>query len=960
MSRSIGWFVNIHDFGSSPALSRTGAEADVDASNGPFYLGVLGGTIDGTDTIEWHVNWEPVDPADDGKPPFIFDTGNGVGFLAAFIAPFPHGTATVTALVNGEGAIGTLTMVYSAGASYGSVAWSATGVAIALQPTWRDPVDSSDGSLNIDNSGRFRLVPVDTTIYYGGLLGSYSGTVEWIPYWTPITPTDESGTLRQAPTITQVTASTIQVTFPTGFLIDDGTLIIAVEVNGAFQSKALRAVFTSGPTTGYPDDTYGAAAWDVIPWEGGEHPSIAAPISSYPAWLPEPWVATVKATERRVLSDVKGLRYTRDIQRERYSTQQLQFVFYAHEDVRDFYNWVHTTLVGGTAWFVADWPFPRAGGPNWVRKFTAIPQYPKYEGLGVWTVSCMSEVRGAGPVPDLDTSTEPPLPSPPPPPGGGTPSPPPPGGTPPPSPPPPAPEPPPPAEGAWGGMEMLQEAIEYTKTVNPTIISSIAPDNTVTGLSRAPDFWVDTTQATNRDGKADVFDGVHGPLNRMPTSLTGPAKKYAVLTGSNIAVNFSSQNQAVAINASGQSFIVGWSRTHRQEVGPTTPGYQAIVDKIWNEGVFWDSDYLNDFFYKISGSNPVATSGTSGAAFSGPAAAVIRNAWVDGCVMVANVVSTAWVLEDIFMTNGGRPSAGNGVVTASIAGTTMTVTGVTSGAVKLGQFIKGGGIADDRIYVSKYLSGSGGTGTYQISNALSVPSSSLRLSSIGSGWFLRHEAHSVAGCRVVRCAAHPTAIGEDFFHMQPGVGPGPHDAYVSDCVVIHNAVRHTDESQHCDVWQTADAPGASHWRRCLIQHKINDSVVLGNYQGTGRSSPVGACFMHPSQGTSGLSTAPIIEHCVVTSNSNFTNVSVKFSGHYSRMNNVWYAIRNNKFVDISGRNSYVTCIHDAFADRIYNDSGNFLRYSNPHFTPSSANDNNHDSWKSGYANANLRSGWTFS
>jgi hypothetical protein len=57
---------------------------------------------------------------------------------------------------------------------------------------------------------------------------------------------------------------------------------------------------------------------------------------------------------------------------------------------------------------------------------------------------------------------------------------------------------------------------------------------------------------------------------------------------------------------------------------------------------------------------------------------------------------------------------GNGVVTGTIAGTTLTVTAVTSGFINIGSVINGTGITADRIYVSALGTGTGGVGTYTI------------------------------------------------------------------------------------------------------------------------------------------------------------------------------------------------------------------------------------------------------
>ena len=57
--------------------------------------------------------------------------------------------------------------------------------------------------------------------------------------------------------------------------------------------------------------------------------------------------------------------------------------------------------------------------------------------------------------------------------------------------------------------------------------------------------------------------------------------------------------------------------------------------------------------------------------------------------------------------------------TATVAGTTMTVSAVASGTIYLGQTIQGAGVTAGTI-VTAYGTGSGGTGTYTISNSLTI------------------------------------------------------------------------------------------------------------------------------------------------------------------------------------------------------------------------------------------------
>lgn len=66
------------------------------------------------------------------------------------------------------------------------------------------------------------------------------------------------------------------------------------------------------------------------------------------------------------------------------------------------------------------------------------------------------------------------------------------------------------------------------------------------------------------------------------------------------------------------------------------------------------------------------------------------------------------------------------VVTASISGTTMTVSGVTSGTLYVGQTVQGTGVTSGTI-ITAFVSGTGGTGTYTVNKSQTVSSSTLYL-----------------------------------------------------------------------------------------------------------------------------------------------------------------------------------------------------------------------------------------
>lgn len=65
-----------------------------------------------------------------------------------------------------------------------------------------------------------------------------------------------------------------------------------------------------------------------------------------------------------------------------------------------------------------------------------------------------------------------------------------------------------------------------------------------------------------------------------------------------------------------------------------------------------------------------------------------------------------------------------GSVTGSISGTTLTVTAVATGNVSLGQYLSGSGITSGT-QITKFLTGAGGIGTYQVQNSQTVASTTV-------------------------------------------------------------------------------------------------------------------------------------------------------------------------------------------------------------------------------------------
>lgn len=100
-----------------------------------------------------------------------------------------------------------------------------------------------------------------------------------------------------------------------------------------------------------------------------------------------------------------------------------------------------------------------------------------------------------------------------------------------------------------------------------------------------------------------------------------------------------------------------------------------------------------------------------------------------------------------------------GVFTGSISGTTLTVSAVTSGLVCVGQHITGTGILDGTL-ITAVGTGTGGTGTYTVSNTQTVSSTTITgdhgVASVNPTWGVAQEGDGTA-----TTAATPATISLD-------------------------------------------------------------------------------------------------------------------------------------------------------------------------------------------------------
>jgi hypothetical protein len=198
----------------------------------------------------------------------------------------------------------------------------------------------------------------------------------------------------------------------------------------------------------------------------------------------------------------------------------------------------------------------------------------------------------------------------------------------------------------------------------------------------------------------------------------------------------------------------------------TAPTYwtQVYANTTWRP----DADYLqNDYVIFNDGTT---TSIKRAVKPSGPATAGAQD---------PSTTTGYWM--DVAVAGANRTSWSHAVVTGSIAGTTMTVTAVTNGALAVGQLITGAGVAAGTT-ISALGTGSGGTGAYTLSASQTVSSTTLTgagvyaaydfLTDSGTVYFanFRHTAGSISIAGVTSLSNDQTATPVSITRTWNGVG----------------------------------------------------------------------------------------------------------------------------------------------------------------------------------------------
>lgn len=146
--------------------------------------------------------------------------------------------------------------------------------------------------------------------------------------------------------------------------------------------------------------------------------------------------------------------------------------------------------------------------------------------------------------------------------------------------------------------------------------------------------------------------------------------------------------------------------------------------------------------------------------------------------------------------------SGNAIFTGSASGTTLTVTAVTAGSLKVNSYITGIGIASNAI-ITGLGTGSGGVGTYTLSSSSTASSGLMIASNQNSCQYFLSPANTpcVADGNTVGAFSSPESTGSGLF---PVITSGCQNYYsTTDC----NVATHTGDwpmtVKKVQVWQTS-------------------------------------------------------------------------------------------------------------------------------------------------------------
>lgn len=175
--------------------------------------------------------------------------------------------------------------------------------------------------------------------------------------------------------------------------------------------------------------------------------------------------------------------------------------------------------------------------------------------------------------------------------------------------------------------------------------------------------------------------------------------------------------------------MIGQLNTATGQVGIVDNGINVyIVDDSYRYTWFISNPSSAIFTGSISGTTLTVTTVQSGTIAVGQAIfgqGLAQNTVITALGTGSGGVGTYTVSDSQTVASTSiNSTAAPAIVTGSISGTTLTVSAVTSGTLKIGQTIEGTGITDGTI-ITAFGTGSGGAGTYTVSASQTVSSTTV-------------------------------------------------------------------------------------------------------------------------------------------------------------------------------------------------------------------------------------------
>lgn len=201
------------------------------------------------------------------------------------------------------------------------------------------------------------------------------------------------------------------------------------------------------------------------------------------------------------------------------------------------------------------------------------------------------------------------------------------------------------------------------------------------------------------------------------------------------------------------------------------------------------------------------------------------------------------VMGTSIITSGTVVSTAAATYTASISGTTMTVTAVASGTVSVGQVIKGTGVTALTM-ITALGTGTGGTGTYTVSTSQTVVATAITV--VGQGFvnipsWVKRITVVLAGFSTTSTSVKGVMIGTSSGLVNTGyVSSGTRLGTTSLATAISTACFGTNANTAADatsgVFILVPTGNSNEW---VCTHSLADDITSTTYTGAGRKALTG-------------------------------------------------------------------------------------------------------------------------